>query len=64
MVVIGNEDLYQEVKERLVCLSDLKFIPAKQALADVVQMDTVDIVLTALVGYAGLIPTLKGHRSR
>ncbi|MFO7825256.1 MAG: 1-deoxy-D-xylulose-5-phosphate reductoisomerase [Cyclobacterium sp.] len=58
VVVIGNEDLYQEVKESLSAYP-IKVYTGQQALADVVQMDTVDIVLTALVGYAGLIPTLK-----
>ncbi|NHE58596.1 1-deoxy-D-xylulose-5-phosphate reductoisomerase [Cyclobacterium plantarum] len=58
VVVIGNEDLYQEVKESLSA-HPIKVYTGQKALADVVQMDTVDIVLTALVGYAGLLPTLK-----
>lgn len=57
-VVIGNEALYATVKDALSG-QDIKVYAGEKALADVVTMDTVDIVLTALVGYSGLIPTLK-----
>jgi len=57
-VVIGNEDYYKQVKEALIPL-DIKVFAGDSALASVVQMDTIDLVLTALVGYAGLKPTIK-----
>ncbi|HEX2682549.1 MAG TPA: 1-deoxy-D-xylulose-5-phosphate reductoisomerase [Ferruginibacter sp.] len=57
-VVIGNEQLYGEVKEALSG-QDIKVYAGENALASVVQMDTIDLVLTALVGYAGLKPTIK-----
>jgi 1-deoxy-D-xylulose-5-phosphate reductoisomerase len=57
-VVIGNEDYYKQVKEALIPL-DIKVFAGESALASVVQMDTIDLVLTALVGYAGLKPTIK-----
>lgn len=57
-VVIGNEQLYGEVKEGLSG-QDIKVYAGENALASVVQMDTIDLVLTALVGYAGLKPTIK-----
>jgi 1-deoxy-D-xylulose-5-phosphate reductoisomerase len=57
-VVIGNEDYYMQVKEALIPL-DIKVFAGESALASVVQMDTIDLVLTALVGYAGLKPTIK-----
>ena len=57
-VVIVNEDHYQQVKEALIPL-DIKVFAGENALASVVQMDTIDLVLTALVGYAGLLPTIK-----
>lgn len=57
-VVIGNEAWYPEVKQRLSGYS-IKVYTGQKAIASVVEMETVDIVLTALVGYAGLIPTLK-----
>ncbi len=57
-VVIGNEDLYPVVKEALVPLN-IKVFAGEKALSSIVQMDSIDLVLTALVGYAGLNPTLK-----
>jgi len=57
-VVIVNEDSYQKVKDALLPLN-IKVYAGENALASVVQMDTIDLVLTALVGYAGLKPTLK-----
>ena len=57
-VVIVNEVHYEFVKDQLA-LEDIKVYAGENALASVVQMDTVDLVLTALVGYSGLKPTLK-----
>lgn len=58
VVVIGNEALYSKVSEALNSYK-IKVYAGQEALASVVQMDTIDIVLTALVGYAGLKPTIK-----
>lgn len=58
VVVIGNDSHYLEVKEAL-SKQPIKVYAGDKALASVVEMDTIDIVLTALVGYAGLIPTIK-----
>jgi 1-deoxy-D-xylulose-5-phosphate reductoisomerase len=57
VVVIGNEDLYDKVKAALVS-HPIKVYAGKKALEHVVAMDTIDVVLTALVGYAGLQPTM------
>ncbi len=57
-VVIGNEALYETVCKGLAGL-DIKVFAGENALSYVVQMEEVDIVLTALMGYAGLIPTIK-----
>ena len=57
-VVIANESLYQKVKEALIP-HDIKVFAGDQAIADVVTMESIDLVLTALVGYSGLIPTIK-----
>jgi 1-deoxy-D-xylulose-5-phosphate reductoisomerase len=57
-VVICNENLYAEVKEALAS-EDIKVYAGENALGSVVQMDTIDLVLTALVGYSGLKPTIK-----
>ncbi len=58
VVVIGNEDKYNTVQEALNPL-DIKVYAGEKALAAVVEMDSIDLVLTALVGYAGLQPTLR-----
>ncbi|MCS4434293.1 1-deoxy-D-xylulose-5-phosphate reductoisomerase [Aquiflexum gelatinilyticum] len=57
-VVISNEGLYEKVRDVLLPLG-IKVFAGEKALADVVTMESIDIVLTALVGYSGLIPTMK-----
>jgi 1-deoxy-D-xylulose-5-phosphate reductoisomerase len=57
-VVISNNDHYAVVKEALMPL-DIKVFAGENALVSVVQMDTIDLVLTALVGYSGLLPTIR-----
>ena len=56
-VVIGEESLYVTVKEALAHLQT-EVMAGQAALIDVVQREDVDLVVTALVGYAGLEPTL------
>jgi len=58
VVVIGNESLYDQVFTALDPI-DIKVYAGANALAEVVQMDSIHMVLTALVGYAGLLPTIK-----
>ena len=58
VVVIGNESLHGKVAAALAN-QPIKVYAGEKSLASVVQMESIDIVLTALVGYAGLIPTLK-----
>lgn len=62
-VVIGDESLYKKVFD---ALDDhhIKVYSGKKALEDVVQMESVDMVLTALVGYAGLLPTVKAIEAK
>lgn len=57
-VVIGDEGLYDKVFSALDP-HDIKVYSGANALNSVVQMDEVHLVLTALVGYAGLMPTIK-----
>jgi 1-deoxy-D-xylulose-5-phosphate reductoisomerase len=61
-VVITNEDKYQQLKD---ALSDLpiKVYAGKAALAQIVESAPIDIVLTAIVGYAGLEPTMNAIRA-
>ena len=57
VVVIADEQYYAPLKEALADLP-MKVWAGTDAIADVVQMAPVDVVLTAMVGYAGLRPTL------
>ncbi|WP_064198567.1 MULTISPECIES: 1-deoxy-D-xylulose-5-phosphate reductoisomerase [Emticicia] len=57
VVVISNENLYDKVFAALDPL-DIKVYSGDKSLASVVTMESVNMVLTALVGYAGLIPTV------
>lgn len=58
VVVIGNDNLYDQVFAALDPLG-IKVYSGASALASVVQMESVDVVLTSMVGYAGLLPTLR-----
>ena len=57
-VVIGREDLFKQVQD-LLFDEGIKVFAGADALAQVVEMEEIDMVLTALVGYAGLHPTLS-----
>lgn len=61
-VVIANESHYEKVHAALDPF-DIKVYAGASALASVVQMETIDVVLTALVGCAGLLPTVKAIES-
>lgn len=61
-VVITNELLYDKVFSALDPL-DIKVYCGESALASVVQMECVDTVLTALVGYVGLLPTINAIKA-
>lgn len=58
VVVISNETYYAVVKDQLAS-EDIKVYAGENALSSVVEMDTIDLVLTALVGYCGLKPTIS-----
>lgn len=57
-VVIHDESKYMGLKDRLFD-EGIKVFCGSDALAEVVEMETIDIVLTALVGFAGLRPTMR-----
>ena len=57
-VVIENEDHYAWVKEALSG-TPIKVYAGAEALVSVMEMETIDLVLTALVGFSGLRPTLR-----
>jgi 1-deoxy-D-xylulose-5-phosphate reductoisomerase len=57
-VVIGNEACYREVADALSGYP-VKVFTGEASVSQVTEMDTVDLVLNALVGYSGLKPTLS-----
>jgi 1-deoxy-D-xylulose-5-phosphate reductoisomerase len=61
-VVILNEELYDKVFAALDP-AGIKVYSGINALASVVEMEVIDIVLTALVGYSGLIPTIRAIKA-
>lgn len=62
-VVIANESKYPELKEALADLP-IKVYAGEDALCQIVQEKPVDMVLAAMVGYAGLRPTMNAIRAR
>jgi 1-deoxy-D-xylulose-5-phosphate reductoisomerase len=58
IVVIGDESKYQKVKEALAS-TDVKVFAGEKALEEVAAMDCYDLMLAAIVGFAGLKPTLQ-----
>ena len=63
VVVIGDDSLYQPLKAALADQPETAVLAGAAALADVVTRPEIDIVLTALVGYAGLRPTVAAIRA-
>lgn len=61
-VVIGMESLYQRVFEELDPY-DIKVYAGQNAISQVVEMETIDLVLVALVGFQGLRPTLNAIKA-
>lgn len=62
VVVISNSCHYDELAEALKNES-IKVYAGREALQQVVQMDTIDLVVTAMVGYSGLIPTCNAIKA-
>ena len=62
IVVITNQEKYKEVNEALFDLG-IKVYAGQQSLEEVVENENIDIVLTALVGYSGLKPTIRAIKS-
>jgi len=62
-VVITNEEKYKEVDAALFDLG-IKVFAGAQSLEEVVEGENIDIVLTALVGYSGLKPTIRAIKAK
>lgn len=64
-VVIANKDYYPFVKDALSA-TDIKVYAGYDAISQIVEMESIDIVLTAMVGFSGLLPTInaiKAHKT-
>ena len=62
IVVIADEEKYPYVQEALE-REDIKVYAGASAIAQVVSTGQVDVVVTAMVGYSGLIPTVNAIRA-
>lgn len=63
MVVIADKSKYGTVCEAL-SNTDIKVFASEESVCDIVEMDCVDIVMAAIVGFAGLRPTLNAIRAK
>ncbi|TSA30307.1 MAG: 1-deoxy-D-xylulose-5-phosphate reductoisomerase [Bacteroidetes bacterium] len=61
-VVIGNPEYYQRLRDELKHLP-VKVFAGQDAIAQIVEMEGPDIILNALVGFAGMIPTYQAVKS-
>ena len=62
MVAIGNEDHYKKLKDTLSDLP-IKVFAGADSIAQVAEMQPIEIVLTAMVGYSGLKPTINAIKA-
>ena len=61
-VVIKNKEKYEEVNNALSSLG-IKVYCGEESINEIVKSETIDVVLTAMVGYSGLIPTINAIKS-
>lgn len=63
-VVIANDAHYARLKELLADRPDIKVYAGAEALCQIVEADPIDMVLTAMVGFSGLNPTIHAIKAR
>lgn len=63
-VVIANEAHYDRLKELLADMPDIKVYAGADALCQIVEARPIDMVLTAMVGFSGLAPTIHAIKAR
>ena len=63
-IVIANEARYDELKRLTDDIPDVKVYAGTQAINEIVEAKPIDIVLTAMVGFAGLTPTIHAIKAR
>ena len=63
-VVIANESRYDELKALLSDVPEVKVYAGARAIDEIVEADPIDMVLTAMVGFAGLSPTIHAIKAK
>lgn len=63
VVIIANKDYYPQLRDALADLP-IKVYAGADAIADAVTLQDIDIVVTAMVGYAGLLPTIRAIEAK
>lgn len=63
-IVIANKARYDELKRLTDDIPDVKVYAGAQAINEIVEAKPIDIVLTAMVGFAGLTPTIHAIKAR
>lgn len=63
VVIIANKDYYTQLRDALADLP-IKVYAGADAIADAVTLQDIDIVVTAMVGYAGLLPTIRAIEAK
>ncbi|WP_308259888.1 1-deoxy-D-xylulose-5-phosphate reductoisomerase [Prevotella sp.] len=63
-VVIGNEHHYEALKALLADCPEVKVYAGAKAIDEIVEAQPIDMVLTAMVGFAGLSPTIHAIKAR
>ena len=63
-VVIADETFYEPLVKELADIPDVKVYCGSKALEEIVESPSIDMVLTAMVGYAGLAPTIHAVKAK
>ncbi len=63
-VVIANDAHYDRLKQLLADMPDIKVYAGADALCQIVEAGPIDMVLTAMVGFSGLAPTIHAIKAR
>ena len=62
-VVIADKEKYKQLKDNLAALP-IKVFAGEESICQCVESDSIDVVLTAMVGYAGLLPTVAAIKAK
>ena len=63
-VVIANADLYDKLCSLLADRPDIKVYTGSDALNEIVEAEPIDAVLASMVGFSGLVPTIRAIKAR